>query len=317
MAINGVVGGDSMASNDRPGVPLGEGVSGYLQSTNPGSTWNAFSQGGLQLQGMIDQFVSQIHDVYYSPGDTNVYVPFSLLHGNVQDTEETPEQTMALYIELQQIAQGLGWLTFALTIPGTTEFNDPNNGRYRRPERQEVNEMVVAGFADSNYIVDIDQIPGLCTLCVPDSGDADPVYFLNDTPMWGAIHLTPYSNSLIAAAITAQLNAERSPVATPTRLFGPAQLGNTAATRYTCPGSTIAVMKRMRVSNPTGAPVNFTLSIGNDAAGTRLYDGVVVPAGGALDIYGPFTLAAGNIVQAYGSTNNALVLEIDGTEQPE
>lgn len=104
-------------------------------------------------------------------------------------------------------------------------------------------------------------------------------------------------------------------MATPKRLFGPAQLTNAASTKYTCPASTIAVIKRMRVSNPTGGAVTFTLSIGNDAAGTRLYDAVSIPAGGSLDIYGPFTLAAAEVVQSLASANSSLVLEIDGTEQ--
>ncbi len=99
------------------------------------------------------------------------------------------------------------------------------------------------------------------------------------------------------------------------RLFGPAQLTNAAATKYTAPGSGgSAQIKRMRVSNPTGGAVTFTLSIGADAAGTRLYDAVSVPAGSGLDIYGPFNLAASEIVQSLAGSNSALVLEIDGTE---
>lgn len=98
------------------------------------------------------------------------------------------------------------------------------------------------------------------------------------------------------------------------RLFGPAQLTNAAATKYTCPALTTAVIRRMRVSNPTGGAVTFTISIGADAAGTRLYDAVSVPAGGAVDIWGPFTLAAAEILQALASANTSLVLTVDGTE---
>jgi hypothetical protein len=98
------------------------------------------------------------------------------------------------------------------------------------------------------------------------------------------------------------------------RLFGPAQLTNAAATKYTCPALTVAVIRRMRVSNPTGGAVTFTISIGADASGTRLYDAVSVPAGGAVDIWGPFTLAAAEILQALASANTSLVLTVDGTE---
>lgn len=98
------------------------------------------------------------------------------------------------------------------------------------------------------------------------------------------------------------------------RFSGPAQLSNAAATKYTCPASTVGVVRRMRVSNPGAVAVNFTLSIGADAAGTRLYDAVSIPAAGSLDIYGPFSLAAAEIIQAFASVASVLVLEIDGTE---
>jgi hypothetical protein len=97
------------------------------------------------------------------------------------------------------------------------------------------------------------------------------------------------------------------------RLAGPAALTTSAATKYTCPAATVAVIRRIRVDNPGGGSTHaFTLSIGADAVGTRLYDALSVPAGG-VDIYGPFSLAAGEIIQAFAD-NTALVLEIDGTE---
>src|ERR1041385_3891860 len=98
------------------------------------------------------------------------------------------------------------------------------------------------------------------------------------------------------------------------RLFGPAQLTNAAATLYTAPAATVAVARRMRVSNPTINPINITLSIGADAAGTRLYDNVAGPPCGSLDLYRPFTLAATKFFQGFASDNAELVLKIDGTE---
>lgn len=97
------------------------------------------------------------------------------------------------------------------------------------------------------------------------------------------------------------------------RLYGPAALTTGAATKYTVPGATSAQIKRIRVDNPGGGSVRaFTMSIGADAAGTRLYDAVSVPPGG-LDIYGPFNMATGEILQAFAD-NAALVLTIDGIE---
>ncbi len=108
----------------------------------------------------------------------------------------------------------------------------------------------------------------------------------------------------------------RKPMQTPKRLVGPLQLPNAAATQYTVPTATIAVIKRIRISNPTGGAVTFNLSIGADAAGTRLYSGVSVAAGSSLDIYGPFTLAAAEVIQAFASAASSLAIVIDGSEQP-
>jgi hypothetical protein len=317
MNINGVVGGDSMASNDRPGVPLGEGVSGYLEDIRPGETWNWYSAGGLQIEGMISSFEAQIQPFFQS-GKTNIYVPFSLLHGNCQDTSQTASEIITLYEDLQALAQGFGWKTFAITVPGTTEFNDPLASPYKRPVREQVNAALRDnGWAGADYFLDLDTFPGICTLCVPDSGDADPVYYLNDTPAFGAVHLTPFSNSLIATGISAAINNARSPMATPQRLAGPQQLTSAAATIYTCPADTITVIKRIRLSNPSGNERTFTISIGADAAGTRIYSGVSIPAGSGKDIWGPFTLEEADILQAFADANSAVVIEVDGTEQPQ
>jgi hypothetical protein len=98
------------------------------------------------------------------------------------------------------------------------------------------------------------------------------------------------------------------------RLYGPTLLGNAAATLYTCPAATTAVIRRIHVSNPTGSPVDFTLSIGTSAAGTRLWDAQPVPADDLLDDYQDFTLAAGEIIQGLAGSAAALNLTIDGYE---
>lgn len=98
------------------------------------------------------------------------------------------------------------------------------------------------------------------------------------------------------------------------RFSGPALLSGSAATVYTCPASTVATIRRIRATNPSGAPVAFTLSIGADAQGTRLWDAASIPAGGSINDYGPFTLTAGQIIQAYGGSANVLVLVINGQE---
>ncbi len=98
---------------------------------------------------------------------------------------------------------------------------------------------------------------------------------------------------------------------TPTRLAGPALVTNSAATKYTAPAGG-ALIRAIHVSNPSGAPVDFTLSIGTDAAGTRLYDGYPFPIDFATTFWCYHALTSGEIVQAFAGTNNVLTLTLDG-----
>ena len=98
------------------------------------------------------------------------------------------------------------------------------------------------------------------------------------------------------------------------RLAGPAQVSNAAATKYTAPAATTAKIQNIHVYNPSGSIVAFTMSIGADAAGTRIFDAISIPANSGFDSYGPFYVAAAEIVQAFADTNNVLTLTIDGVE---
>jgi hypothetical protein len=98
------------------------------------------------------------------------------------------------------------------------------------------------------------------------------------------------------------------------RLSGPASLTNSAATVYTVPGATVAVIRDINVANTTGSAATFTLSIGADAAGTRLFSAVSVPANSTLQRTGSVVLAAGETLQAYSGTNAALTLTVSGVE---
>lgn len=104
----------------------------------------------------------------------------------------------------------------------------------------------------------------------------------------------------------------------PKRLAGPAQVSNAAATKYTVPAVTKTIVRHIHVENPSGAAVTFTLSIGVDAAGTRIFDGFSIPATGVpasvLDHMCYYVLEAAEIIQAFSGTNNILVLTIDGDE---
>jgi hypothetical protein len=109
---------------------------------------------------------------------------------------------------------------------------------------------------------------------------------------------------------------------TPKRLTGPAQVSNTPTTKYTVPASTMTIVRNIHISNASGAAATITLSIGNDAASTRVFDQFsVAPAGGAtpsaasvVDYWCYYVLSAAEVIQAYSNTNNALVLVVDGDE---
>lgn len=96
------------------------------------------------------------------------------------------------------------------------------------------------------------------------------------------------------------------------RVHGPALVTNAAVTKYTVPAGMRLIVRRIHVSNTNAGPVTFTLSIGADAAATRLFDAIAIAAGAVLDAYGPFTLEAGEIIQALAGTTNILTLTIDG-----
>ncbi len=101
---------------------------------------------------------------------------------------------------------------------------------------------------------------------------------------------------------------------TPKRLYGPAQLGSSTATRYTVPASTKTVIRKIEFSNPTGSPVTVTASIGADAAGTRFLDGYSIAAGGRYEHWCYRVMDASEILAINASSPSAVVCEVYGDE---
>jgi len=98
------------------------------------------------------------------------------------------------------------------------------------------------------------------------------------------------------------------------RMAGPAQVSNAAATKYTVGSNRRGILRHIHVQNPSGSAVTFTMSIGADAAATRIYDAFSIPANSILDAMCYYVLEAAEIIQALAGTNNVLVLTIDGDE---
>ena len=101
---------------------------------------------------------------------------------------------------------------------------------------------------------------------------------------------------------------------------GPAALSNAAATIYTAPtaGTYLAgpaVVRKIHFFNADVVARTVTVSIGADAAGTRILSGYSIPAASPYDLWGPFTLEATEIVQAYASVVTVVTYEIEVEEE--
>ena len=94
------------------------------------------------------------------------------------------------------------------------------------------------------------------------------------------------------------------------RLWGPAQVAAGPATVFTA-AATERVRFYVHVSNPSANSINFTMSIGADAAGTRVIGTNAVnniPGSTSTPIiFGPYVVKESEIVQLSASTGGVLV----------
>lgn len=97
------------------------------------------------------------------------------------------------------------------------------------------------------------------------------------------------------------------------RLFGPLLVTNAVVTRYTVPALTKAIIRHIHISNP-GASINLDMSIGADAAGTRIFDDFPVPANNVYDWYGYAVMDAAEILQTLASVTNQITITGFGDE---
>lgn len=98
------------------------------------------------------------------------------------------------------------------------------------------------------------------------------------------------------------------------RLVGPTTLTTTATTQYTVPAVTKTIIRHIHVSNPTAGAVTLTLSIGADAAGTRIFDAYSIASSTVFDHYCMYVLDAAEVLQGKAGTASSLVLTVDGDE---
>ena len=98
------------------------------------------------------------------------------------------------------------------------------------------------------------------------------------------------------------------------RLYGPAQPGTSSTTLYTVPASTTAILRNIRISNTTATAATITMSIGADAAATRLMSGVSIAANSVYDWSGFIVLATTETLRALQGTSAALTVTVSGVE---
>jgi hypothetical protein len=87
-------------------------------------------------------------------------------------------------------------------------------------------------------------------------------------------------------------------------------LTDSAATVFTSSGDSLVEM--IHLYNQHSSAVTFTLSVGTDAAGTRLWDSYPIPADKDVKLRLYLALADGEVLQAYSGTDAVLNISVDG-----
>lgn len=98
------------------------------------------------------------------------------------------------------------------------------------------------------------------------------------------------------------------------RLAGPVALTTSATTVYTVPASTRTAARSLRVVNEGASAATFTVSVGTDGAGKRVWFAQAVQPGDGYDWTGNLILVAAEVLQAYASANTTLTLTMSGVE---
>lgn len=98
------------------------------------------------------------------------------------------------------------------------------------------------------------------------------------------------------------------------RVYGPAQLGTSAATLYTVPASTTFILRYMRFNNTTSTDRSITISIGANAAATQIVSAMTVPANGAIDWTGSIPMTTTEILQGLAAAATAITAVVSGVE---
>ena len=101
---------------------------------------------------------------------------------------------------------------------------------------------------------------------------------------------------------------------TASRLSGPTQLGTSAATVYTVPASTTAIIRHLIAVNTSALGATLTISIGADAASKRIVSAHSMGPNEVFEMKGFIVLTAAEILQAFAGTATAITLTVSGVQ---
>lgn len=95
-------------------------------------------------------------------------------------------------------------------------------------------------------------------------------------------------------------------------LFGPQTVPTTPATHFTVPTGQLVVVRYFSCTNPNSSAQTIRVSLGADAAGTRILE-EVIPANTTINRAPGWTLAAADILQcSCPGSNNTLIAYCGG-----
>ena len=97
------------------------------------------------------------------------------------------------------------------------------------------------------------------------------------------------------------------------RLVGPSAMGTSTVTLYTVPSATTTILRHIRVANTTAGALTFKMSIGADAAGTRLYSDLSIPANDVFAWTGFEVMTATETLRGHASASG-LTVTVSGVE---
>lgn len=339
-AFNGIVYGDSLAGTS--GISGAEAMASRLQVYRPSDTWDRVSFGALMIATALDSgsgqgFEQAVHDVHFQPGERNLVIFWSILHGDANDTSDSANTIFDRYVDLVDLAHSFGWEVAATTIPATTEYNDPGGSPYRRPQRIAINDLLRNGDggsrlprAGAEYLIDVETISGLGQNDVPDSGPPGGTLIQTD-----GIHLTAAGQDAVAvlsdevlddgnaSAVAASVASDFSAAVTSAQTF-PSSVAAAITSDFTAAASaaeaipsataaTIAVDFAAAIAANAAAPGSATIAaeITTDIVPAVSSTETIPSALAADDIAASFTAAASSAVAAAVTSSVAAAITDD------